>query len=138
MKYGCAIDCNLLCLNGNNTFTTDENASRCTNQDYSMTSSFMSDELSGLSSMAYVDRAVHDIMSNNSPNKFESNKNNIMKFLINCLHGQIETMKQEIAFLRTDSKCKNSTIDQLFNFCGKTIVIVVHPQYRIQVLICPN
>ena len=54
-------------------------------------------------------------MSNNSPNNSESNKNNIMKFMINCLHGQIETMKQEIAFLRTDSKCKNSTIDHLFN-----------------------
>ena len=51
----------------------------------------MSDELSGLSSMTYVDRAVHDIMSNNSPNNSESNKNNIMKFMINCLHGQIET-----------------------------------------------
>ena len=109
MKYECAIDCNLLCLNENNTFTTDENASRCTNQDYSMTS-FMSDELSGLSSMTYVDRAVHDIMSNNSPNNSESNKNNIMKFMINCLHGQIKTMKQEIAFLRKDSKCKNSTV----------------------------
>ena len=88
-----------------------------TDNNYDMTDSFNSDVSDELS-LSYVDRAVHDIMvSDNTSNIMENNadKHIIMKFMISCLHEQIISLKKEVEHLRTDAKCKNSTISSLFS-----------------------
>ena len=92
----------------------DESVFRCSSKEYSMTSSYISDETSIFDDLYYVDRAVNDIMNNSGLNK-ENYTNDIMKFVIKCHHGRKEEIRQEIAFLSADSTSKNSTIDHLFN-----------------------
>lgn len=112
MKYGCAKDTNLSYSNVNSSPTNESYDS----ENYDITSSFNL-EVSDASHLSYVDHAVRDIMFNNSfENTMGSEKgsNKIMKFIINCLHEQVTSMKEEIVFLRADAKCKNSTIGSLF------------------------
>ena len=103
MKYGCANDRSL---------SKDTEASS-NEVGYDMTSSFNSIS-SNLPNLSFVDKAVHDIMESAYDENSTSDKC-IMKFIINCLHEQILSLKEDLNYLKHESRVKNSTIDRLFD-----------------------
>ena len=123
MKYGCSNDINLEYLHESNSSTLnqielinfDSNASIVSSHtfnNYDLTSSSFDSEDSRLSDMTYVDRAVHEIMENSNNSSCNTN---VMTCIINFLYEQMSNLKNEITYLKAESKVKNSTIDRLFN-----------------------
>ena len=92
---------------------SSEYESRISNR--SMSTSFDANDSGTNSDLSYVDRAVQDIMDNDSNMNITDCSKNIMKIMIDSLHDQVISLKEEIVYLRTESNVKNSTIGRLFH-----------------------
>ena len=110
MKYGCFNDPEFTFING-----TDLNMSiNSSDINISSISSIHPSFSTGSDGLSFVDALVRDIINNNSSDEIPV-PTNVMNLVVSLLYDQINMLKDDVIFLRAESKCKSSTIGNLFN-----------------------